>query len=399
MFREKLKEKPWYPLAVAICIGVLFYVILSRFDGITDQIKTFIGYFKPLILGLVLAYIINPLTNLFYNVLVFIKAEKIRKILGNALAFIIVIAFLAFTFNILIPQLIDSIQTLSGNLNTYVNSIDGMLARFGVSKNTLDLSRFVDTTEGLLSNVMNLIGNSINDILTTSVNVGKGIFRWIIAFILSIYLISEKETLRNGMRRLMKGLFGEERYEGVRVILHTCDEIFSKYIIFNVIDSIIIGALNAVIMVIFGMPYIGLISIVVAITNIVPTFGPVAGGAIGALILLMEKPRYALIFIIITLGIQILDGYIIKPKLFGNSLGVSGLFILVGIIAGGNMFGIVGILVAIPCVAVLDFIYGNYIIPALEKKRGITPPPEEGKKPKKQLKLPKNPKKKEKIKE
>jgi predicted PurR-regulated permease PerM len=108
---------------------------------------------------------------------------------------------------------------------------------------------------------------------------------------------------------------------------------------------------------------------VVAVTNLIPTFGPIIGGAIGAFLLLLVEPWYALVFIIFTLILQNIDGYILKPKLVGDSVGVSGLWVLIGVIVGGKMFGIVGILLAIPGVAILDMLYGEFLLPWLEKDK------------------------------
>ena len=123
---------------------------------------------------------------------------------------------------------------------------------------------------------------------------------------------------------------------------------------------------------VMGMQYVGMISVVIAVTNLIPTFGPIIGGLIGAFILLLVNPLHALIFIIFTLVLQTLDGYVIKPKLFGNSLGVSGLLILIAIIVGGKMFGVVGILLAIPFAAIIDFVYKDYLLSTLEKKKDVT---------------------------
>lgn len=124
-------------------------------------------------------------------------------------------------------------------------------------------------------------------------------------------------------------------------------------------------------MAITGMQYVGLISFVVALTNLVPTFGPMVGLVIGGFVLLIVNPVHALMLVIITLILQFCDGYIIKPRLFGNSLGVSGLWILIGVIVGGNMFGVIGILLAVPCVAIMVLIYETYLLPELEKWTGI----------------------------
>jgi predicted PurR-regulated permease PerM len=138
---------------------------------------------------------------------------------------------------------------------------------------------------------------------------------------------------------------------------------------------------NAIFMAICGMKYAVLVSMIVGVTNLAPTFGPLVGAILGAFILLLVKPWYALAFLIFTVILQTFDGYILKPKLFGESFGVSGLWILIGIIVGGRMFGVVGILFAIPAVAILDFTYKNYFLYKIEelkeKRYGASAAPKE----------------------
>ena len=147
-----------------------------------------------------------------------------------------------------------------------------------------------------------------------------------------------------------------------------CDVILVRYIVSSLLDAAIIGIINAVFMSLMGMQYVGLISVIVALTNLIPTFGPLIGGAIGAFILVLFKPWHALFFLLFTLVLQFLDGYIIKPKLFGNTLGVSGLLILVSVLVCGNIAGVVGILLSIPLAAILNFVYLDVLLPYLERR-------------------------------
>lgn len=368
MKKKKIRDAAWFPMAMAICIGVVLYILLLRFSGICDGIKTFIGFFKTVILGCVIAYLVNPLANFFYGLLKKVKKDGTRKLLSNGLAFLVVILFLIFSVIILIPQLIGSVETFIGNLGGYIESANKMLEGFGISKNMIDLSSLVSSSENVLTYFSGWIAENAEKIVFAATGTGKGIFQWVIAFILSIYLLSSKESLKAGFKRLLKAVFGKERYGGVSTFLRKCDTIFNRYIVFNLIDSLIVGAANAIFMTVCGMQYVGLISFVVALTNLIPTFGPMIGLVVGGFVLLMVNPLHALIFAVFTLVLQLMDGYVIKPRLFGNSLGVSGLWILIGVIVGGNMFGVIGILLAVPCVAIIILIYESYILPGLERR-------------------------------
>ncbi len=370
MKRRPLKEAPWYPNAVVACIAVILYVFLTKFDVVWMAVKTFVGFFSPVIIGCVIAYIVNPLAKFFKRKVFFkIKKESRRDFFSNFLAFVCVIAFLVFSMMVLIPQLVESVQVFSRNLNGYIASLISMLDNIGIPSLKNQLKNLIGSSETILSAVSDYISNNAESIVRTSALAGKGVVSWLIAFVLSIYIMAEKRRLKAGAIRLMRAIFPKERFNDVCVFLRKCDGILNRYIIYNLIDCFAVGIANAIFMTIAGMEYIGLVSFVIGITNVIPTFGPVIGAIIGALVLLMVKPTYALIFLIFTLVLQTVDGYVLKPRLFGNSLGVSGLWILIGIVVGGNMFGVGGILLAIPAVAIIDFMYGNYLLPKLEKRR------------------------------
>ncbi len=207
-------------------------------------------------------------------------------------------------------------------------------------------------------------------ILSASASAGKSIANWVIALILSVYLLSSKGAIVSGINRLLCAILKEKRLVAISTFFDRCNKIVIRYIIYNLLDALIVGPANAAFMALTGMQYVGLVSVSVAVTNLIPTFGPVIGAVIGGFVLLLVKPVHALIFLIFSVVLQFLDGYVIKPRLFGNSLGVSGLLILAAVVVCGNMFGIVGILLSIPIAAILDFVYNDYFLPALENSKG-----------------------------
>ena len=153
----------------------------------------------------------------------------------------------------------------------------------------------------------------------------------------------------------------DERYENSLDFLHRCNHILIRYISCDLLDGVAVGLVNYFFMIITGMPYAVLISVVVGLANLVPTFGPIVGGASGALILLLVNPKYVLWFLIFTVILQTIDGYILKPHLYGDTLGVSPLWILVCIILGGRIFGMAGVILAIPFAAISDYIFHEQV--------------------------------------
>ena len=365
---KKLQKKPWYPMAVAACIAVILFVFLTRFKDIRGSVRHFIDYFSPVILGIVIAYLVNPLA-VFYHNKVFgkIRRKKVKSALSVSLAFVTVLLFVSFFLLTLIPQLVDSVSMFAGNLDDYMRSLNAMLTRWGVKIEGLD--EFISSSEALLSKLTKFISDNIVQILTTSANAGKTVVEVIIAFLLSVYFLASKDKLRTGINRFLKASVREEKLAEVMHFFRRCNRILNRYIVYNFLDCLIVGIVNAIFMAILGMPYVGLVSFVIALFNLIPTFGPIIGAVIGAFVLLMVKPWYALAFLIFTVVLQAADAYFNKPKIFGDSLGISGLWILVGITVGGRMFGVVGILIAIPVVAILDFSFSEYLLPWLEERK------------------------------
>ena len=367
---KKFRDRPWYSLAVSICIGVILFVALIRIGDILDGIGTFVGFFSTVFLGAVIAYIINPLGMLYRRKLFGkLKNEGLKAALGNFLAFVTVIIFLVIFGLTVVPQLIESIKLFASNLDGYAAGLQKTLVAFGVSSNIIDLNEFVTSSSDLIATITKLLSENISTVLSATASIGKTLGTIFIAFLLSMYFLAEKDKLVRACKRFLKALC-KDKYDDVKYVIKKSDFILSRYIVFNILDAIVVGIVNAIFMAIVGLPYIGLVSMVVAVMNLIPTFGPVIGGAVGAFLLLLVKPWYAVAFIIFTLILQMVDGYILKPKLVGDSVGVSGLWVLIGVIVGGKMFGIIGILLCIPAVAILEMLYSDFLLPWLE--RGLT---------------------------
>ena len=367
---RRFKDKPWYPMAVAICIGVALYVLLTNLGPVTRSLSHFIGFFRPVIIGVVIAYLVNPLAKL-YEKLIFRKNkdEKKRHGLSNILAFITFLLLLALVLRMLIPQIVDSVMFLADNLDNYLAAARKLIENWGIAGHLGGLEDLLNSSGELLKKLLDILSKNIDSIISGTASAGRGVFMVLIAFFLSFYIISEKNKIKEGIKRLLAAMMTKERYGKTAEFVRKCDVILEQYVTHNFLDSLIVGIANAIFMACCGMPYIGLISVLIALTNLIPTFGPIVGAVIGAFLLVLVEPWYALAFIVFSIVLQTADAYYIKPKLFGDTLGVSGLLILIGIIVGGRMFGIIGILLAIPTVAILDMVYKDFIITRLETRK------------------------------
>lgn len=362
--KSRFKNRNWYPNTIAICSGVVLYVFLTNLPAINGALKSVRGYFSAVLLGCVIAYTINPLAR-FYQKILPIHSDKTRWEISAFAALITVIAAFMMLLLTIIPQLIASAELFVSNLDSYAASLEKLIDGLHI-EGLGNLQELIDSWADYLGA---FITQNIDKILSTSADIGKGAVNFGIATILSIYLLLEKAHLKEQSLRLMNALLSEEQTAKLLQFFRRCDSILVRYISCSVLESFIVGFANAMFMNICGMEYIGLISVIVAVFNLIPTFGPLIGGVLGAFVLVLIKPSHALLFLIFTIILQTIDGYIIKPKLFGSTLGVSGLLILISVIVCGNMFGVVGILLAIPIAAIVDFMYSELLLPMLEKRR------------------------------
>lgn len=369
MIFKNLSKKKWYTGAVIACIGVAFYVLLSNIRPVLSAIGSFLGNFKAVFLAFIFAYILNPLARFFYYRL-FAKSKlgKTRWALSVGLAVLTALVAVTFLLGMLIPQLARSILLFSDNFDGYASSLGGLIES-GPLQLVVDDVHLQTLTENAMGSVAGFVSENAGRILNAVANSGKGIVTTVIALILAVYILLEKNQVMGGFWRLIRALLRENTNEAFLDFVLRCDTILVSYLGQTLLDSLIIAGANAVFMLVCGMQYVGLVSVVVGVTNLVPNFGPIIGAVIGGFVLLLVKPAHALFFLIFCVALQFVDGYILKPKLFSSSLGVSGLLILIATIVLGNMFGVWGMLLAIPAAAILSFLYRDYFLPRQELRR------------------------------
>lgn len=369
----KWTKKKWVAYTIATCSAVILYMLLSNLGNIMSGFSAVYGYIKPVVSGIIVAYIFNPLANVF-NDKVFkkIKSERVRWNLSVAFTLIVIILAAVLLFVALLPQIIGSAMIFGNNVEGYVDTLQKMLRDFEQNDTTGllsgELNKLAGITDKILAYISDYFSKNMGNVVTTSANIGKGVFDAVIAFILAIYLLLDKNRLKSALSKFAALLMKPETHKNAGLFIDRCNSILIRYISFDIIDGIIVGIVNFIFMTCAGMPYSTLISVIVGLTNLAPTFGPIVGCVIGAFILVLVIPWQAMAFIIFTIVLQTIDGYILKPRLFGGSLGVSPLMILISIIVGGRLFGVAGILLAIPFAAIIDFVWKDYVLKKLEER-------------------------------
>ena len=354
----------WIPYTIASCAAVVLYLVLSRMGDLRHGLMSVFRFIQPVFWGILLAYIIDALVVLIEKAF-FRRAKKRRlaRCVSILLAIILILILLGLFAVALIPKLISSITGLINNIGIYAASLVRFLenAHVEIAGHTVDFSELAKYGDSLLDNLTVLLQDNIGRIINTSFTIGKGFVNGVIIFILAVYFLLDKERVARITGTLLRWKLTPERYARTRRFLNHFHHILIRFIACDILDALAVGVVNYIFMTICGMPYSILISVVVAVANLVPTFGPIAGGAAGTFILLLVNPRYVLRFLVFTLILQLLDGYVLKPKLFGDSLGVSPLWVLIVIVIGGRMFGATGVLLSIPLAAISDVLLRDFL--------------------------------------
>ena len=369
---RKVLERPWAAYTFAICSGVILFLFLSNIGVLWGFLRGFYHVVYPVLTGLVIAYILDPLVK-FFESRIFgkMKRRSVARGLSVMLTFALIIFFLTILLVAMVPQLISSVRMFAENMGAYAASLNRMLhdlQKFA-SQHNVDISDFIDSAREMIRTVTRSLPQRLNTILDTTINYGIELFNLIISCIIAIYMLLDKIRLLNGSKRLWKAVTSEKSYQVSNDFLGRCNAIMIRYIIFDLLDGLLIGTLNAMFMLIAGYPYVSLISVIVGVTNLAPTFGPILGAVIGAVILFLINPWYSLVFLIFTVALQTMDGYVIKPRLFGGQLGVPSIWILISLIIFSRLWGVRGMLLAIPFAAIIDFIYQEVILVRLESRK------------------------------
>lgn len=369
--KKEWLEQRYVPYTIATCSAVLLYLLITNLNHINAGIGKFFSFISPVVYGLIIAYVINPLVETFEeHVFKNIQKYSRRRLASVIASTIVLIIFFIILLVALIPQIVDSVVNLITNFKTYASSTQKLIneASANLGQSNINISSIANAGNNALNSITKYVTGHTNNIISTSFNIGTGIFNGVISCILALYFLLDARRLQNNLRKLFRGLLSVKVYKKATSFWRRCNRILIRYIIFDLLDGLIVGVLNFIFFMIVGWPYAVLISVEVGVTNLAPTFGPIVGCVIGAFILVLINPWYALWFILFTIALQTLDGYFIKPKLFGDSLGVPAIWVLVFIIVGGRMFGVWGIMLAIPCAAIVNYIYEDVLLKRMDKK-------------------------------
>ncbi|MDE6671030.1 MAG: AI-2E family transporter [Ruminococcus sp.] len=358
---------------------IVLYAFIINFTGIGGIIHTVLDVTSPVIWGLIIAYLLNPVMKwIEKRVKRFTEKTKKRPKLTRAVSvtitMIVFIAMLIALCSIIVPQVTDSLMGIIDNIGTYFNNlekwINGILAKYPkiLSLANSQIENVETTLMNTINQVMPKIGDLMKVITDGTLTFIMAIKDFLIGVIVSVYFLIDKEHFQAGMKKIIYAFFPQKASSGVLRICSQVNASISGFISGKIIDSIIIGCLCFICMTIMKLDFTILIAVIVGITNIIPFFGPFIGAVPSAVLLLVSSPKQVIPFLILIFVIQQLDGNIIGPKILGQSIGISAFWVLFSILVGGGLFGFAGMILGVPIFAVLHSLINQFVNYRLEIK-------------------------------
>ena len=375
-------------LLFIFAVALIIYSVFNM-DTMLEFIKNSIVLIKPFLIGAVIAFVLNvPLRFFEHHVFCHIKHPKFKKVergLSILLSLLLVWIALSLVVRIVVPQLIESISLLVSTIPGYVDYLTNFLSEY--ENDSEAIANFVKQIESISPQTLEQYTmNWLNDQVTAHAllssafmstvgivsSVAAGVINFFVAFVFAIYILGSKEKLAVQARKICFAFFNRMH---AAYLVHVAQVSFAKmysFITGQLTEAVILGSLCTIGMVIFRLPYAGMIGVLTGFCALIPIFGAFIGGAVGALLIFTVSPIKALTFVIFLVILQQIEGNFIYPKVVGSSVGLPAVWTLFAITIGGALMGLIGMMLFVPLCAIVYFLFTEIVAGRL-KKNNISP--------------------------
>lgn len=346
-----------------IAFGVCLYCLVQNFHVVLGVAARVYHILDPIVLGLGMAFVLNVLMSSLEKPLLCMPVMRrygaLKRSISLTLTVLIALGVIAVCLLILIPRVTDMLQLLITALprssQMLTSTAENLLRGFNVDESVITNVRTY--ISGVTIQVMGLLressGTIANTVISTVVDALSAMLNTIFSLMIAIYVLADKERIGRFIVRMMERFLPKERVKNVADISSLSFTTFTNFVRGQVVESVILGILNFVMMLALSMPYAGPASVVVGVTHVLPILGAWIGGGIAGLLVFAAAPDKVVLFLVVYVIVQQLESNIIYPVVVGNSIGLPGLLVLCAVIVGQRLMGMVGILVAVPACAVL----------------------------------------------
>lgn len=381
----------WGLTALLVIMGsIMFYYLLFHSSNIKSAIDIMVGIMMPVVFGFILAYLLTPVLNsieqrILYPLRRLLKLKEGPKSHARTRMLGVLVTALLFYFAIhllismLVSQIVPSIQNIVSNFDTYMTNFTAWMNQLLADNSEIKdyainlINRYSEELERFLNEtVLTKSSELIKTVSLSVLGIFKTLWNFIIGFIISIYILGSKEKFAVQAKKLLYACYQPDSANVIINNFRFAHNTFIGFISGKILDSLIIGLLCLIGTTMLRTPYAALISVIIGVTNIIPFFGPFLGAIPSAVLILVVDPMHPLncvYFIIFILILQQVDGNLIGPKILGDSIGLSGFWVIFSITLFGGMFNVLGMIVGVPIFAIIYAAVRSYVNSALIKKK------------------------------
>lgn len=365
-----------------IVFAALVVACLWKYDVVVSVLAFIFHVIFPFVLGGAIAFILNVPMNFIQRHLFAperVERHKIQKKIARPVSMLIVIfevfGIVALVMFVLIPQLGDTFSNLGSSIQAFIPKVQEWAEK--LFHDNKEIMTWVNSLKFDWNKIMgagidffkNGAGSVLDSTITAAKSIVSGITTFFIAFVFAVYILLQKEKLGIQAKKVLFAFVRKGRAEAAMEVLSLTYNTFSSFLTGQCLEAIILGSMFVVTMTLFKLPYALLVGIVIAFTALIPIFGAFIGCAVGAFLIFMVDPFKALIFVILFLILQQIEGNLIYPHVVGNSVGLPSIWVLAAVSIGGSLMGIVGMLIFIPIISVVYALFREIVYLKLRQKK------------------------------
>ncbi len=377
--KNEINKKTIKTIFIFALILILVNWGLSNYLVVGNFIQNIFRILFPIMLGFIIAFALN-IPMIFFEKNLFKNLEKpillkLKRGISLILSILVILLVLVFIIILVIPQIIQAFVLLGESLTKALPEIEKWI-NINISSGTFEIEDYIknlnfdwkEMTENGFSYIMSNIVQLFGSAFSIFIGLMGGITNAILGIIFAIYILISKDTLKRQTKSLLTALLSSKMFFVIKYVINLSITTFSKFVVGQVTDALILGLMCFLGMFIFGFPYALTISALIGVMALIPIVGAFIGGAIGAFLILMVDPGLAGWFIVYLIILQQIEGNLIYPKVVGNSVGLPGLWVLIAVTIGASLWGIVGMLIMVPTVSLIYILMGLFIKALNEKK-------------------------------
>ena len=371
-------------ILLIIAFAVVLYTAAQNLASVYGAVKTVWNVFGVVITGLAMAFVLNVPLKLFEDRVFYGMSEdrrplvrRLRRAVSLVCALVVSLGVIVILIAVVLPQLTQTVTEVAARLPEYisavVNWINEFLAKFDIEIEAL--KEFTVDWEKVFKDLSTYLkeGNVINTATDVGTAAASTVMNTFLGLVVAVYVLAQKERIGRFTRRCIDAFLPKRASSAISRVASMASETFSSFVAGQLADSCILGILCYICMLIFRFPYPEVISVVIGVTSLVPMVGSFIGEVIGALLILIVSPLKALLFVIMVLAIQQVDGAFIYPRIVGKSVGLPGVAVFCAVIVGGNIAGVLGAVMGVPVCAVLYALLKEAVASRLESRRTDKP--------------------------